>query len=141
MSWSCDTEAPPSLVLVMSSVVLIPEKAALNSFKCVSAEACVSDPFMSKSPRDEWQGLKQEVSDTTVKRRQEKRERDAEWQRLLKNKPAPGQATNVSVQRDDKKTPRLCMSRYLSPFLLVCRRLPCRDHSARAQQWQRWWPR
>ena len=57
---------------------------------------------MSLSPRDEWRGLKQEVSDQTVKRRQEKRNRDEEWQRLLKTRGGPasagGEAAKASGQ-------------------------------------------
>jgi hypothetical protein len=41
---------------------------------------------MSLSPREEWNSLKKEVTDTTVKRRAEKKERDVEWEELLEKR-------------------------------------------------------
>ena len=39
-----------------------------------------------RSPREEWQSLKDEVTDTTAKRRLEKKLRDDEWEALLRKK-------------------------------------------------------
>ncbi len=40
--------------------------------------------MQQKSPREEWMSLKGEVTEETLKRRQEKKQRDEEWQSLLK---------------------------------------------------------
>jgi diadenosine tetraphosphatase ApaH/serine/threonine PP2A family protein phosphatase len=46
-------------------------------------------PMQQKSPREEWLSLKGEVTDTTLKRRQEKKQRDEEWHALLNKAQVP----------------------------------------------------
>jgi hypothetical protein len=45
--------------------------------------------MQQKSPREEWLSLKGEVTDTTLKRRQEKKQRDEEWHALLNKAQVP----------------------------------------------------
>ncbi len=45
--------------------------------------------MQQKSPREEWLSLKGEVTDTTLKRRQEKKQRDEEWHALLSKAQVP----------------------------------------------------
>jgi hypothetical protein len=79
--------------------------------------------MQQKSPREEWLSLKGEVTDTTLKRRQEKKQRDEEWHALL-SKAQPSQVRLLRVTVEE-----------LSVFFRQARRANQRPLRQRKKAW------